>query len=49
MYTPAFRVDSRFESYFKPTMVTDQSGALHKDLLDSGLLHNAPRKAAAGA
>jgi hypothetical protein len=49
MYTPAFRVDSRFASYFKPTMVTDQSGALHKDLLDSGLLHNAPRKAAAGA
>ena len=49
MYTPAFRVDSRFESYFKPTMVTDQSGALHRDLIDSGVLLNAPRKAAARA
>lgn len=49
MYTPAFRVDSRFESYFKPTMVTDKSGALHQDLIDSGLLLNAPRKAAASA
>ena len=49
MYTPAFHVDSRFESYFKPTMVTDKSGALHQDLIDSGLLLNAPRKAAASA
>lgn len=49
MYTPAFRVDSRFESYFKPTMVTDKSGALHKDLIDSGLLLSAPRKAVATA
>jgi hypothetical protein len=49
MYTPAFRVESRYESYFKPTMVTDKSGALHKDLLESGLLRNAPRKVAAGA
>ncbi|HEU4478904.1 MAG TPA: radical SAM protein [Pyrinomonadaceae bacterium] len=49
MYTPAFRVESRFESYFKPTMVTDKSGELHQDLIDSGLLRNAPRKAAAGA
>jgi len=38
MYTPAFRVDSRFESYFKPTMVTDKSGQLHEHLVDSGVL-----------
>jgi hypothetical protein len=30
-------------------MVTDQGGALHQDLIDSGLLRNAPRKAASGA
>ena len=41
MYTPAFRVDSRFESYFKPTMVTDKQGELHEDILNSGLLKNA--------
>ena len=40
MYTPAFRVDSRFESYFKPTMVTDKQGELHEDILNSGLLKN---------
>ena len=49
MYTPAFRVESRFESYFKATMVTDKEGALHKDIAESGLLRNAPRKVAAGA
>ena len=38
MYTPAFRVDSRFESYFRPTMVTDKRGELHQDILGSGLL-----------
>lgn len=38
MYTPAFRVDSRFESYFKPTMVTDKCGQLHEDLIESGVL-----------
>jgi hypothetical protein len=40
MYTPAFRVDSRFEDYFKPTMVTDKQGALHDDIINSGLLKN---------
>ena len=40
MYTPAFRIDSRFESYFKPTMVTDKQGELHQDILNSGLLKN---------
>lgn len=49
MYTPAFRVESRYESYFKATMVTDKGGELHKDLVESGLLLNAPRTAAAGA
>lgn len=38
MYTPAFRVDSKFEKYFQPTMVTDQAGELHEDILSSGLL-----------
>lgn len=38
MYEPAFRVDSRFERYFKPTMVTDDCGHLHEDLIDSGIL-----------
>lgn len=40
MYTPAFRVDSRYEDYFKPTMVTDKRGELHEDILASGLLKN---------
>ncbi|HEX9628556.1 MAG TPA: hypothetical protein VF961_00940, partial [Pyrinomonadaceae bacterium] len=40
MYTPAFRVDSQFESYFQPTMVTDAEGELHEDILTSGLLKN---------
>ena len=42
MYVPAFRIDSRFERYFRPTMVTDNSGDLHEDLISSGLfnLHN---------
>jgi len=42
MYTPAFRVDSRFESYFTPTMVTDKRGELHEDILTSGLLKTPP-------
>lgn len=50
MYTPAFRVDSRFASYFKPTMVTDRHGLLHEDMIQSGLLQlNARRRAVAGA
>jgi hypothetical protein len=49
MYTPAFRVNSRFESYFKPTMVTDESGDLHRDIIQSGLLEiHAKRKAVVG-
>ena len=38
VYTPAFRVDSRYEHYFKPTMVTDEAGNLSQAMLDSGLL-----------
>jgi len=51
MYTPAFRVDLRFESYFKPTMVTDKQGELHEDILNSGLLKNSatPKLAVARA
>ena len=51
MYTPAFRVDSRFESYFTPTMVTDKQGELHEDILNSGLLKDstAPELAVAQA
>ena len=41
MYTPAFRVDSRFESYFKPTMVTDKQGELHEDIINGGLQRTA--------
>ena len=37
-YTPAFRVDPRYESYFKPTMLTDNHGnlaeALQEDLTE---------------
>jgi hypothetical protein len=35
VYTPAFRVDSRFERHFQPTMVTNENGELHDDLIDS--------------
>ncbi len=50
MYTPAFRVESRYASYFKPTMVTDKNGLLHQDLIESGVLQmNARRQAAVGA
>lgn len=41
-YTPAFRVDSRFESYFRPTMVTDKTGNLAPELIESGLLKSDP-------
>jgi hypothetical protein len=37
-YEPAFRVDSRFQNYFQPTMVTDRAGNLAEELADSGLL-----------
>jgi hopanoid C-2 methylase len=37
VYTPAFRLDSRFQRHFRPTMITDQDGQIHDDLIDSGL------------
>lgn len=45
MYTPAFRVDSRYQKYFEPTMVTNEVGELHQDVLTSGLLKTAARAA----
>ncbi len=38
VYSPAFRVDSRYEHYFNPTMVTDGAGNLTNEMMDSGLL-----------
>jgi hypothetical protein len=40
-YTPAFRVDARFQRHFQPTMVTDKAGNLAGELIDSGVLKNA--------
>jgi hypothetical protein len=37
-YTPAFRVEARFQSFFQPTMVTDRTGNLASEMIDSGLL-----------
>jgi hypothetical protein len=31
-YKPAFRVDSRYASYFKPSMLTDKDGNLVEEL-----------------
>ena len=33
VYRPAFHVDSIYESYFKPTYLTDQFGAISEDLV----------------
>jgi hypothetical protein len=32
VYEPAFRVNSRYESYFKPTLLTDENGEISKEL-----------------
>ena len=32
VYKPAFRLDSKYKTYFKPTMLTDQFGNLNVDL-----------------
>jgi hypothetical protein len=32
LYTPAFRVDSRYENHFQPTFLTDAAGCLAKDV-----------------
>ena len=34
VYQPAFRVASRYEDYFKPTMITDKFGALTEELAE---------------
>lgn len=34
VYTPAFCVDSQYEDYFKPTMVTDKAGCLSDYLIE---------------
>ncbi len=33
-YRPAFRVDSRYQEYFQPTMVTDSRGCLAEELVE---------------
>jgi len=33
LYTPAFRVESRFERHFRPTLITDAGGAPNETLL----------------
>ena len=37
VYTPSFRVESQYESYFRPTMVTDAGGQLSQELVGAGL------------
>ncbi len=32
LYTPAFRIDSRYEGYFKPTRLTDDAGYLAEEI-----------------
>ncbi len=34
VYRPAFPVESRYRSYFEPTMVTDEKGGLAEALAD---------------
>lgn len=34
VYQPAFRIDSRYQHYFVPTMLTDRSGEITSDLQD---------------
>jgi hopanoid C-2 methylase len=59
-YTPAWPVDSRFESWFRPTMLTDADGRLSEEIAEdvladrpatpsTGYLVPAPRAAAASA
>jgi hypothetical protein len=45
VYTPAFYVDSRYEDYFKPTMVTDKSGCLSEGLAEDliGILEDSQK------
>jgi hypothetical protein len=47
-YYPAFRVDSRYESYFQPTMLTDHTGKLNEDLERDILVNRTERIKNAG-
>ncbi|HEY0003618.1 MAG TPA: radical SAM protein [Pyrinomonadaceae bacterium] len=47
VYTPAFRVASHYESYFKPTMITDANGNLAEDVMDAGLVNQVSQSPAA--
>jgi hypothetical protein len=40
-YTPMIKVPARYESYFRPTRVTDADGGLHGDVADDLLLRAA--------
>lgn len=44
VYSPAFRVESKYASYFQPTMITDREGhlntALERDLSPNGFQRN---------
>ena len=42
VYKPAFRVDYRYKDYFKPTMVTDESGRLCEGLAEDLILAKKP-------
>ena len=42
-YTPSFRVSSRYENYFMPTMVTDEQGRLSEDVVEDLAESVAPR------
>ena len=45
VYEPAFRVNSRYGSYFKPTFLTDENGEISKELEpDIYRDHSASRK-----
>ncbi len=35
MYTPAFRVASRYEGHFQPTMVTDSAGNATREIAEA--------------
>lgn len=42
LYTPAFRVDRRYEAYFRPTMITDAEGVLNEALTEDLMLPAPP-------
>jgi hypothetical protein len=42
LYTPAFRVDRRYEAYFRPTMITEANGELTEELREDLLALSTP-------